>query len=319
MDTLMLRLRCDQIPIRRSAFVSAAAVLLGVVSGTPPTLSADELWQEPAAAYASSDQSMQRGTLFRWGIDDDAEGGPNLEEPLATDRPDFTEASVTVGRGVAQIETGYTYFYDSEDGVSERTQSFGEPLLRYGIFADWLELRVALFPVQQRIRSNGESNTTAGTEDLYLGMKFALTPQEKWLPEMAIVPQMTVPTGSNNFTSDETLPGVNWLYGWDINDKLSTGGSTQVNRSIDETGIDYAEWAQSWTVGYSLAENVGAYAEWFAIIPNDADTALTEHYFDCGLTYLVNNDVQLDVRAGWGLNDAAQDFFVGTGLSIRFQ
>lgn len=283
-------------------------------------LCADELWQEDSTVYQAAIEPVRRGTLFRWGVDDEAEGGPNLEEPLATDRPDFTEASVTVGRGVAQLETGYTYFYNSDGGVSERTQSFGEPLLRYGILADWLELRVALFPVQQRTRTGGESNTTAGTEDLYLGMKLGLTPQEKWLPEMALVPQMTVPTGSNNFTSGETLPGVNWLYGWDINDKLATGGSTQVNRTLDaETNEAYAEWAQSWTVGYSLAENIGAYTEWFAFFPNAADTARTEHYFDCGLTYLVNNDVQLDIRAGWGLNDAATDFFTGVGLSIRFQ
>jgi len=44
-----------------------------------------------------------------------------------------------------------------------------------------------------------------------------------------------------------------------------------------------------------------------------------QHYFDGGLTYLISSDVQWDLRAGLGLNDAADDFFVGTGLSIRFR
>ncbi len=280
---------------------------------------AQEIWEE-LSSPAGKDCRPTRGTLFRWGLDDEADGGPKRDEPIVTDRPDFTEASVTVGRGVAQLETGYTYAYDSDGGTSVRSHSFGEPLLRYGVLEDWLELRVALFPVEQRTKTGAISNTTAGTEDLYLGVKFALTPQEKWLPEMALVPQMTVPTGSRAFTDDETLPGVNWLYGWDINDKLATGGSTQVNRSIDEaTGRAYAEWAQSLTVGYSFTEKLGMYTEWFAFFPNAADTAKTEHYLDGGFTYLMNNDVQFDIRAGWGLNDAANDFFAGVGLSVRFQ
>jgi hypothetical protein len=110
---------------------------------------------------------------------------------------------------------------------------------------------------------------------------------------------------------------VNWLYGWDINDWLATGGSTQANRRIEDSGESYTQFAQAWTINYSLAEGLGAYTEWFALIPSGADTDKTEHYFDGGFTYLLNDDVQLDLRAGVGLNDAAEDYFIGTGLSIR--
>src|SRR4051812_40814645 len=34
---------------------------------------------------------------------------PQEEEPLASDRPDFTEASSTVGKGRVQLEAGYTF------------------------------------------------------------------------------------------------------------------------------------------------------------------------------------------------------------------
>lgn len=259
------------------------------------------------------------GTLFRWGCCPDLTGGPDLDEPLVTDRPDFTEASSTVGLGVAQIEFGYTYTYNNDAGESVRSQSFGEPLLRYGILANWLELRLGLFPVQERTRTAGASDTTSGTEDLYTGFKIGLTPQCGILPEMALIPQMTVPTGSNLFTADEVLPGVNWIYGWEVNDFISTAGSTQFNRAIDDgTGNAYTEWAQSWTVAYTLTDDVGAYTEWYALFPHSADTAQVEHYFNGGFTWLLNNDVQFDVRAGTGLNEDADDFFVGTGLSIRF-
>jgi hypothetical protein len=161
--------------------------------------------------------------------------------------------------------------------------------------------------------------TATGAEDLYLGLKLGLTPQEGILPEMALMPQMTVPTGADEFTADLVLPGINWLYGWDVNDFLSTAGSTQFNKALDEvTGDPFVEFAQSWTVGYSLAEKLGAYTEWFVLAPSGADTVLPQNYFNAGLTYQFTNNLQFDIRYGVGLNDAADDYFAGTGGAIRF-
>ena len=50
-----------------------------------------------------------------------------------------------------------------------------------------------------------------------------------------------------------------------------------------------------------------------------SQTAETEHYFDGGFTYKFTKDVQWDIRAGYGLNRAAADFFGGMGLSLRFR
>jgi hypothetical protein len=255
------------------------------------------------------------GTLFLWS-EDGEEAGPDLEEPIVTDRPDFTEASSTVGVGVFQIESGYTFTSDTEGGVTTRSHSYPEVLMRYGVVANWLELRLAWNYGNELTES--VANSSNGFEDLYLGAKIGLTPQDGWRPEMAIVPQMTVPTGADEFSADEVLPGVNWLYGWDVNEFISTAGSTQVNRAVDGDD-EYIEWAQSWTVGYSLADNVGAYTEWFAFFPDDAGAAETEHYFDGGFTFYLTNDLMWDVRGGVGLNDAADDYFVGTGVSIRFR
>jgi hypothetical protein len=217
---------------------------------------------------------------------------------------------------VAQLEIGYTYIFDDEGTVSTKSHTYPEPLLRYGIFADWLELRVGWTYAHEEVGTFDVS----GSVDLYLGFKIGLTPQEGILPEMALIPQMFVPTGADAFTADEVLPGVNWIYGWEINDCIGTAGSTQFNRRIDDgTGGAFTQWAQSWTVAYSLTDKLGAYTEWFAFFPNSADTEKPEHFFNGGFTFLINNDVQWDIRAGLGLNDEADDYFVGTGLSIRFR
>ena len=274
------------------------------------TLECDSTNEACARAAAGS-----LGTLFLWGSQPEVLGGPNLNEPLVTDRPDFTEASSTVGRGVTQFEFGYTYTKNDEDRFETRSHSYPELLIRRGILADWLELRFAWNYAGQEAGVIENS----GAEDLYLGMKIALTPQSKLLPEMALIPQMTVPTGDSDFTADEVLPGLNWVYGWEINDFLSTAGSTHFNRALDEQqGNAYTEWAQSWTVATSLTERIGGYAEWFGLFPHSAETAETEHYFNGGFTYLFSNNIQWDVRGGVGLNDSSDDYFVGTGLSVRF-
>jgi hypothetical protein len=55
------------------------------------------------------------------------------------------------------------------------------------------------------------------------------------------------------------------------------------------------------------------------LAPCSADTNHTEHYFNGGFSLRLTNDIQWDFRAGVGLNDAADDFFTGTGLSVRFK
>ena len=75
-------------------------------------------------------------TLLRWPGQEDEEQEEEEEAPLATDRPDFTEASSTVGRGHVQLEFGYTYFQDDEDGTRVRGHSLPETLLRVGMLAE---------------------------------------------------------------------------------------------------------------------------------------------------------------------------------------
>jgi Putative MetA-pathway of phenol degradation len=260
----------------------------------------------PSSVLFAQCRECMPATLFSWDGSPEAFGEMT---PIATDRPDFTEASSAVGLGVAQLEMGYTF----AKSTGTQDHSWGEPLLRVGVLANWLELRLGFAPVSQRT-----IDSVSGTEDLYLGAKLGLTRQDGFLPEIALVPQMTVPTGSSEFTSDRVLPGANLLYGWDITDIWSFAGSTQYNRSVDDLGSSYDEWAQSLTIGRGLTDQVGSYFEWFALVPEEAASVATEHYINGGLTYGWTDDVQMDVRIGKGLSDAADDYFVGAGLSLRY-
>ena len=294
--------------------ISVAVAVLSIGS-----LASGEICCDIDSPCSSCLQCTTQGTLFRWCCHPGTTGGPDPDGPLVTDRPDFTEASSTVGLGVAQIEMGYTFVSDDDGTTQLDVHSWGEPLLRYGVFRDWLEFRLALFPLTEKEKTASQSNSTSGLADMYVGFKIGLTPQAGFLPEMAIMPQMFVPIGSSSFSADEVLPGLNWIYSWDVTEWLSLAGSTQFNRRLSENREPYTRWAQSCAIGYSLTDNWGAYTEWFGLIPHSSDDVKPEHYFNGGFTYLLTDNLQWDIRAGVGMNDAAQDSFFGTGLSIRFR
>jgi hypothetical protein len=244
-----------------------------------------------------------------------------LDKPLVTDRPDFTEASSTVGLGVVQLEGGYTFSRDRQSGITTQSHSYPETLLRVGVFAEWFELRLGQNFATERTAGKDVSETLHGAEDLYLGVKLALAEQKKWLPELGLILQANVPTGADVFSADRVLPGINFLFGWElIEDTWTLGGSLQANQAVDDLHHTYLETAQSLTMAYFFTQKFGVYTEWFAFYPSGALAAdiTPQHYLNGGLYYRVTKDFQLDARAGVGLNRHSQDFFVGTGFAVRF-
>ncbi len=272
-----------------------------------------------AAALASSAWAAGPPTLLEWYSTGTSESGSKLDEPLITDRPDFTESPTTVGQGVLQLEMGYTFSSDSSQGVRTTNHSFPETLLRVGVLADWFELRTVWNYESERTRTGGIAENESGANDLILGCKIALTGQQGYLPEVGLILQMSVPSGGSAFTSDEVLPGFNLCYAWDLSEDTYLAGSTGINGTVDDETRDLcSELNQSLSLGHMWTEKLGNYAEWFVLSPISADTNRPEHYFNGGFTYLFNKDVQWDIRAGVGLNEAADNFFVGTGLSVRY-
>ena len=244
-------------------------------------------------------------TLFRWPEQPISQ---STFRPLSTDRPDFTEASNTVGLDVVQIEAGYTW----TDEIDGHSHSWGEPLLRTGILANWLELRLAAFPVTSK-------NAAAhhGLEDLYTGLKLALTSQHNWLPEVALLPQMTVPTGSSQLSNQHWLPGLNLLYSWELDGDISLAGSTQYNRISPDQASVSGEWAQSVALGKPVTEDIAGYFEWYTIQP--VASSEDEHYINGGFTWSPTADSQFDIRVGHGLNNHSAPLFVGFGYTVRYR
>jgi len=300
---------------------------------------------DTATLHQALDKSADAGArspakLFSWAIGN-PELGQSLDGPddpeddeIETDRPDFTQNRKTVGRGVVQLESGLTYLRGRNGSYSD--YSFPETLLRVGVVADWLELRVSQnFASDRTTEVDGRSVGKTGAQDLVIGTKLALTAQRGWLPEMGMIVHTSVPSGSAGFMSPMLLPGVNWLYGWDITSRLSLSGSTQAYKTTDLvplptsrggiSALDHVQHAflvvaQSFSLEYEVTDKLTPYFEWFVLSPSGAmdPTKIPEHYLDTGFTYKVTSNIQLDARAGMGLSRYSTALFAGSGLSVRF-
>src|SRR5262249_7341770 len=108
---------------------------------------------------------------------------------------------------------GYTF---AKKDSSFLSHSYPEALLRVGMFADWFEFRIGQNFLHEEEKIGGMTNVRSGAQDLYLGMKLALTQQRDRLLAIPVIPQMMVPPGSSDLTASGVLPGLNVDMSWEI-------------------------------------------------------------------------------------------------------
>jgi hypothetical protein len=253
-----------------------------------------------------------RNTLFR-SIFGRTEEEPGQSGRLDPDRPHLPEASTTVGKGRVVLESGYTF---TEKGSSS-SQSVPEALVRVGMFADWFEFRIGQNVVYETQTRAGVNTTAHGAQDLYLGVKVALTEQEQFLPAIALIPQMTVPTGSRAVTAGRVLLGLNVDCAWEvIPDLFNIELLVATNQVRDDVHHSHVEVATGLTTAFTVTRNLEAFAEWDAFYP--VGRSAPRDYAVGGFVYFITKDIAVDVRAGVGLNARANDVLAGTGFAVRY-
>jgi Putative MetA-pathway of phenol degradation len=235
-----------------------------------------------------------------------------VREPLVADRPDFTEASETVGKGVSQLEVGSTF--SREGGLESHT--VGEVLARIGV-ASRAELRVALnsYAVERL-----DGATSRGLEDAALGLKLALGNgggEGSWKPATAILVASSFPTGARPFRASRPAPEAKFAASWEFNSRVGFASNLNYAR-VPEGDVTAGEVSTSGSFAFSLTDRVGSYAEYFAFFPQQ-DGAVSAHYVNGGFTFGVTPDFQLDARAGYGLRHVGgPNYFVGIGIARRW-
>ena len=128
----------------------------------------------------------------------------------------------------------------------------------------------------------------------------------------------------SHWTSDASLPGVNFAYSWAVTPLIEIECNTIYNRKTFDSnngGIGfYTEQLQTINVEYDLSERWLGFTEFLFYQPWSADQSVPAmQYFHTGLQYFITPDLQFDIHSAVGLNRAAENLaFTGCGLCIRW-
>lgn len=236
------------------------------------------------------------------------------ESALVTDRPDATEASSTVGKGILQVETGMFYDSFNENDISLDNYTFNTTLIRYGILNN-MEVRIGWDFVEgvTRINDNKLDNIISGFSPLLLGVKIDIAKENKGLPEIALIGHIfPLFTASHDFRPESTAVDFRFSLSHTLSEKSSLAYNVGA-----EWGNDSPETSAIYTIAYgqSITNNFGIYLELYGDLPEDS---VANHYWDAGMTYLISNNLQLDAYIGTSITQG-QDILIGAGASFRFQ
>ena len=228
--------------------------------------------------------------------------------PIDTDRPDFTDGVHTVARGRQQLEVGYTY-QQSRGAGAAYIRSYPEALVRIGVF-ERAELRIGQNYLTEHSGSGAPG--VSGFDDLNLGTKITLTDSHGLVPALAVEGNVSLPTGAAAIGAGKALPGAALLLGWDTDGPWSAGVEGYVSTTADDNGVGLG----SLSVQYQLSDRWQLYGEVFAQRALSGPGS-AQQYFNAGVHFFVNRNVQIDARIGAGLNQNADRYFTGFGFAIR--
>ncbi len=237
----------------------------------------------------------------------------NTVVEMITDRPDATESSSVVPLHTLQIETGAFYESFEENDFKSEVYGFNTTLLRFGLL-EKLELRVGWnFEEHQfSFAGNEDPNVLSGFSPLLFGVKVAIAEEKGILPEMALLLHTNLPfTSSTDFNVENTGVDFRFSFAHTLSERSSLGYNLGA-----AWGNDSSEASYLYTIayGYSITDKFGAYAELYGDLPENTSA---NHLWDVGLTYLLQNNLQLDATLGRSFTEG-QDILISTGVSYRF-
>ncbi|PTB97578.1 hypothetical protein C9994_02105 [Marivirga lumbricoides] len=244
----------------------------------------------------------------------------NTEPVINTDRPGASDASRTVPKGYLHIESGFLFSVESINPSQEQQLiNFNNTLIRYGLLKG-LELRLNQSILSSRILENGQEigvGWQSGLAPLMLGLKVNLTDENGLLPETALVAEVNLPKGNGNFQQE------NFIYRFNLTalNHLNPDWLLIYNLGIFQSFAD-----ESTQFNYTLRSSYtfDKYTPFLEFYGNRSKNTTPLNYINGGISYLVNNQFQLDAYAGIDIvslyNEALEynQSFVSVGLGYMF-
>lgn len=242
--------------------------------------------------------------------------------PVVADRPGYTDTPTAMPAHAVQLEAGATDDRVGTAAGAPATQyvTFGETLLRLGL-GDRTELR--LFGNSYATRLTDGSPAVRGLEDAKLGAKLNVrdVPDSvhSWLPSAALLGATTLPTGARGIGAGAAQPEAKLAVSWTTPSPYSLYadlGSGAIETGTGQATRAWLSVANWWAVNPRLS----LFAEGLAIgRVHGTGPGTSGNDVDGGVTFLINDRFQLDLRAGHGLgSETSHEQFIGAGFARRW-
>lgn len=230
---------------------------------------------------------------------------------LVTDRPDQTEAPNLVPKGGLQVETGFVYEKDSDQGITTKNITYNTTLVKYGV-NEFLELRFIneYLGVKTQV-SESQTATVNGLSPMALGVKIKLADEKGFWPQAAMIGHINLRTGSEEFRPENTAVDFRFTFAHTLSDKFALSynlGAEWGSESPEATFI------YTLSLAYVITDKLGVFVESYSFFP---EYGKADNRADAGLTYKFSPVVQWDISGGIGLSKNAPDSFLSTGISFR--
>lgn len=282
-----------------SAFRVRAAVVLVAVLAVASLTRADE----PASTSAQDKSGYQ---LLN---------PPPREHmrPLSADRPDTTESPYTVDAGHFQLEMSF-FDYGHDDASDANSISVAPMNLKIGLLNN-MDLQLGMDPYTKINTPGGDAE---GFGDLILRAKFNLWGNDGGDTAFAVMPFIKIPTADSSLGGNDYIEGGIILpLSIELPHEFSLGVMAEFDFVRDSTNGGYGvEFVHTAVLGRPLIGDLAGFVEYIGVAPIDTGGTY-QAAFATGLTYALNENVQLDCGTVIGISDSVDDYHVFVGITWR--
>ena len=244
---------------------------------------------------------------------------------MSTDRPDKTESPYTLDAGHFQIEMDvFSYSYDryNSDRSDVRAESLSiAPMnLKVGLYNN-VDLQLVLETynsVRVHDRDAGTVVKQRGFGDVIPRLKINLWGNDGGRTSFGVMPFVKLPTNQDRLGNNSVEGGVIFPLSVALPHGVGMGVMTEFDFIRDESGAGhYAEFVNTLTFSRDLFGDLGGYVEFFSAVSAESDSSWVGT-FDCGFTYGLTEDIQLDAGVNIGVTRSADDWNPFLGITWRY-
>jgi len=220
--------------------------------------------------------------------------------------PDQYENPNTAPTGRFQMENRFTMQYNSNDA---NTLILPSTNWKFGI-----NETVEVIMVTDLVLDKTPDSTTNGLQPLKFGLKVKLWKGKGLLPDASVSMQFTIPKfASKDWQAKYLAPNLRLLLKNKISEKISLGFNFG---GIWDGETPDPQFFYTISPKYKISQKLEFFVEAYGYL---RATSVAENWVDAGLMYLITNDIQAELSAGYELSapEGVHRYFGLAGIAFR--